>query len=122
MKKVECEFDKGCWFAVATNDTAKEKVVGKAKQAKIDPADRLTNKIQRKLYKVTKENKFTNKTYFELDPSNQPRLNGTIKVHKPEENFPMRVTVSIIGTPLYVISKCRVDIIQPTLSKKQPKV
>ena len=61
------------------------------------------NKIQRKLCKVTKESKFTDNTYFELYPSNQPRLNGTIKVDKPEENFLMRVTVSFIGTPLYVI-------------------
>ena len=38
----------------------------KVTKAKIDPTSRLTNKIQKKLYKLRKENKFTNKTYFEL--------------------------------------------------------
>ena len=59
------EFDKGCGFAIVTNDTAKEKIeqLGKATKAKIDPTSRLTNKIQKKL---RKDKKFTNKTYFEL--------------------------------------------------------
>ena len=42
------EFDKGCGFAIVTNDTAKEKIeeqLGKATKAKIDPTSRLTNKI-----------------------------------------------------------------------------
>ena len=110
-----------------TNDTAKEKIeeqLGKATKAKIDPTSRLTNKIQKKLCKLRKENKFTNKTYFELYPSDPipPRLYGTIKAHKPEKNFPMRVIVSTIGTPPYGISKYLVDIIQPTLNKNQHKV
>ena len=45
------EFDKGCGFAIVTNDTAKEKIeeqLGKATKAKIDPTSRLTNKIQKK--------------------------------------------------------------------------
>ena len=109
------EFDKGSGFAIVTNDTVKEKIeeqLGKATKAKIDPTSRHTNKIQKKLCKLSKENKFTNKIYFELYPSDsiRPRLYGTIKVHKPEENFPMRVIVSTI------------DIIQPTLNKNQHKV
>ena len=87
------EFDKGSGFAIVTNDTVKEKIeeqLGKATKAKIDPTSRLTNKIQKKLCKLRKENKFTNKTYFELYPSDPipPRLYGTIKVHKPEKTFP----------------------------------
>ena len=42
------KFDKGCGFAIVTNDTAKEKIeeqLGKATKAKIDPTRRLTNKI-----------------------------------------------------------------------------
>ena len=100
------EFNKGCRFAVVTNDMAKEKIeeqLGKASKTKIDPTSRLMNKIQKKLCKLRKENKFTNKTYFELYPSNPipPRLYGTIKAHKPEKNFPMRVIVSSISTPPY---------------------
>ena len=87
------EFDKGCGFAIVTNDTAKEKVeeqLGKATKAKIDPTSRLTNKIQKKLCNLRKENKFTNKTYFELYPSDPipPRLYGTIKVINQEKTFP----------------------------------
>ena len=121
------EFDKGCGFAIVTNDMAKGKIeeqVGKATKAKIDPTSRLTNKIQKKLCQLRKENKFTNKTYFELYPSDPipPRLYGTIKAHKPEKNFPMRVIVSTIGTPPYGISKCLVDIIQLTLNKNHHKL
>ena len=121
------EFDKGCGFAIVTNDTAKETIeeqLGKATKAKIDPTSRLTNKIQKNLGKLRKENKFTNKTYFELYPSDPipPRLYGTIKAHKPEKNFPMRVIVSGIGTPPYGISKYLVDIIQSTLNKIHHKV
>ena len=87
------EFDKGCGFAIVTNDTAKEKIkeqLDKATKAKIDPTSRLTNKIQKKLCKLRKQNKFTNKTYFELYPSYPipPPLYCAIKVHKPEKTFP----------------------------------
>ena len=109
------EFDKVSGLAIVINDTVKEKIeeqLDKATKAKIDPTSRHTNKIQKKLCKLSKENKFTNKIYFELYPSDsiRPRLYATIKVHKPEENFPMRVIVSTI------------DIIQPTLNKNQHKV
>ena len=59
-------FDKGCGFAIVTNDMAKEKVeneLGKETKTKIDPSNRLKNKIQKKLCKFRKEDKFTNKTY-----------------------------------------------------------
>ena len=74
-----------------SNDTAKEKIekqLGKATKVKTDPTSRLTNKIKKKLSKLRKENKFTNKTYFELYPSDPipSRLYGTIKAHKPEQN------------------------------------
>ena len=42
---------------------------------------------------------------------------GTIKAHKPEKNYPMRLVVSTIGTPSYRTSEYLVKIIQPTLNK-----
>ena len=45
------EFDKSCWFAIVSNDTAKEKIekqLGKATKVKTDPTSRLTNKIKKK--------------------------------------------------------------------------
>ena len=121
------EFNKSCGFAIVTNDTTKEKIeeqLDKTTKVKIDPTSRLTNKIHKKLCKLRKENKFMNKTYFELYPSDTipPRLYGTIKAHNPEKNFPMRVIVSTIRTLPYGISTYLVDIIQPTLNKNQHKV
>ena len=68
-------------------------------------------------WKLRKEKKITNKTYFELYPSHPLPLRGTIESHKPEKNFPMQVIVSTIGSSPYRISKYLVDIIQPTLNK-----
>ena len=59
-------------FAVVTNDTAKERIgeqQGKATKAKIDPTTRIANNIEKKPCKLRKEKQFTNKTYFELYPS-----------------------------------------------------
>ena len=82
------------------------------------------NKIQKNLCKLRKENKFTNKTYFELCPSKPipPHVYGTVNAHEPEKIFPMQVIVSTIGTVPYGISKYIVDIIQLTLNKNQHKV
>ena len=62
--------------------------LGKSTKAKIDPTSRLMSKIHKKLWKHRKK-KFTNKTYFELCPSDTipARLYGTIKAHKPEKKL-----------------------------------
>ena len=105
------EFDKGCGFAIVTNDMPKEKVeeqLCKATKAKLDPKSRLTNKIQKKLCKLRKENKFTKKTYFELYPSDPipPRSYGTIKAHEPEKNFSIILEEHFIRRRLHSYSKC----------------
>ena len=110
------EFDKSYGFKIVTDDTTeeeKEEQLGKATKAERDPTNRFMNKIQKKPCKFMKENKFRNKTYFELNQSGSipTRLYGTIKAYKPEKTFPVRVIVSTIGTPPYVISKYLVDII-----------
>ena len=101
-----------------------EEQLGKATKAKIKPTSRLTNKIQKKLCKLEKENKFTNKTYFELYPSDPipPRLYGTTNAQKPEKKIPMWIIASTIGTVPYGISKYIVDINQVNLNKNQHKV
>ena len=48
-----------------------EEQLGKATKAKPDPTSRIESKIQKKLCKFTKENKFTNKTYFDYIWLNQ---------------------------------------------------
>ena len=47
---------------------------------------------------------------------------GTIKAHKPEKDYPMRVVVSTIGTPSYKTSEYLVKIIQPTLNKNETRL
>ena len=73
---------------------------------------------------MRKKNKFDNKTYFKLYPSDTipPRLYGVIKAHKPEKDYPMRTIVSTIGTAPYGTSKYLVDIIQPTLNKNKHRI
>ena len=87
------ELDKGCGFAVETNDMAKEEIeeqLGKATKTKIDPTRLLTNKIQKNLYRLRKENKFANIAYSELYPSDNipPRLYDTIKAHDVTKPYP----------------------------------
>ena len=74
---------------------------------------------------LTKKKKvYRQRIYFQIYPSDPipPQLNGTIKAHKPEKNYPMKTIVSTIGTPAYGISKYLVEIIQPTLNKNNNKV
>lgn len=47
---------------------------------------------------------------------------GTVKTHKPEKNYPMRIVVSTIGTPSYKSSEYLVKIIQPTLNKNKTRL
>ena len=47
---------------------------------------------------------------------------GTVKAHKPEKRYPMRVVVSTIGTPPYGISSYLVKFIQHTLNKNKTRL
>ena len=59
-----------------------------------------------------------------MDPSDpiSPRMYGTVKAHKSEKNYPMRIAVSTIGTPSYKTSEYLVKIIQSTLNKKKTRL
>ena len=120
-------FDKGTGFVVIKEEDAIRKIeeqIGKSKIIDHDPTPTLLKKFQKELAKLKKENKFDNKTYFKLYPSDAipPRLYGVIKAHKPEKNYLMRTIVSTIGTAPYGTSKYLVDIIQPTLNKNKHRV
>ena len=120
-------FDTGSRFLVLSEKNAMQKIeeqLGKAKIAENDPTMKFTNKIQKILCRLRKEKKFTDREYFQIYPSDTapPRLYGTIKAHKPVQNYSMRTIVSTIGTPAYGISKYLVGIIQPTLNKNNNKI
>ena len=61
--------------------------IGKSKTIDHDPTPNLLKKPQKELAKLRRENKFDNKTYFKLYPSdNIPRrLSAVIKAHKLEK-------------------------------------
>ena len=63
--------------------------IGEFVVSNIDPISALTNKIQKHLATLRKQN------------SSSPRLYGVIKAHKPEKCYAMRALVSTIGTPRY---------------------
>ena len=73
---------------------------------------------------LNKQGKFTKAEYNQLYPSDPIplRMYGTVKTHKPEKNYPMRIVVSTIGTPSYKTSEYLVKIIQPTLNKNETRL
>ena len=83
-------FGKGTGFVVIKEEDAIQKIeeqTGKSKIIDHDPTPTLPSKFQKELAKLRKENKFDNKTYFKLCPSDAipPRLYGVIKAHKPKK-------------------------------------
>ena len=76
------------------------------------------------LCSLRKKGRFTDKEYEKLYPSDPiaPRMYGTVKAHKPEKNYPMRIVVSTIGTANYGISDYLVKIAQNTLNKNPNRV
>ena len=119
--------DKGSGFVVLSEGDAIKKIEEQLRKVKVidkDPTQKYTSKIQKHLCKLRKEEKFTDKEYFEIYHSDPipPRLYGTVKASKPEKNYPMRTVVSTIRTPPYGIPKYLVEIIQPTLNNSQHKI
>ena len=66
------------------------RTTGQSNKSKSRPNKYTHQQDSEKLCNLRKENKFINKTYFELYPSDPilTRLYGTIKAHKPEKTFP----------------------------------
>ena len=89
-----------------------------------DPTPTFTRNIQIALSKLKKKGRFTDKEYEEIYPTDAlpPRMYGTLKAHKPQKNYPMRVVVSTIGTPNYGLSKYLVRISQNTLNKNPTRI
>ena len=116
--------DKGSGFVRIENEKAITKIreqIGSTKIVKEDPTQTFAHNIRNALCKLKKKGRFTKNEYERLYPSdpNPPRMYGTIKAHKPEKDYPMRIVVSTIGTPTHGISKYLVKLIQPTLNKNE---
>ena len=65
---------------------------------------------------------FLNREYFEIWLSSPPRLYGTVKARRLEKIYLIRTIVSIVGTPVYGISKYVAETIQTTLNKNYNKI
>ena len=76
-------FNKGCGFAILTNDTAKKQKNNQVKQQQEKQTQQIDARprFRESFVNLGKRNKFINKTYFELYPSDPIplRLCGTIK-------------------------------------------
>lgn len=120
-------FDKGTGLVRIKNEDAVRKIreqIGETQIVERDPTDTFVTEIQRKLSSLNKKGRFDSKEYEKMYPSDAvpPRMYGTIKAHKPEKNFPMRIVVSTVGSPAYGISSFLVNLIQPTLDKNKTRL
>ena len=114
-------FDKGAGLVRISTEDAKRKIqeqLGETQIVDIDPTDGFVTKIQKKLSSLRKLNRFTDKEYEKIYPSDAipPRMYGMTKAHKPERNYPMRLVVSTIGTANYGLSEYLVKITKDTLN------
>ena len=120
-------FDKGAGFALIKKEDVIPKMkeqLGDAIVTNIDPTSKLLSRFQRTLAKLRKQDKFDNKLYFQIYPSDAvpPRMYGMLKAHKPQKNFPMRTVVSTVGTVSHGLAGHLVQLIQPTLNKNETRL
>ncbi|XP_065658640.1 uncharacterized protein LOC136083162 [Hydra vulgaris] len=118
-------FDKGSGFVRINKTDALKKIeeqLGKSKIINYDPTQKLLRKVQNTLRNL--KTKFTKNEYRSIYPSEAtpPRLYGVIKVHKPTNNYLMRIIVSTIGSPTYKLSNYLVNLIQPTSNLNKTKL
>ena len=120
-------FDKGSGLVRIRKEDAIEKIreqIGNTTILSEDPTKTFATNIKSLLCKLRKKGRFSDKEYEKLYPSDPvpPRMYGTVKAHKPEKQYPMRVVVSTIGTANYGISEYIVKIAQNTLNKNKTRV
>ena len=120
-------YDKGAGLVRMKKDNGIEKIreqIGNTEIINEDPTDAFARDIRKTLSTLNKKGRFTPKEYESLYPSDAipPRMYGTVKAHKPEKDYPMRIVVSTIGTPPYGISAYLVNVIQHTLDKNKSRL
>ena len=120
-------FDKGSGIVRISTEDANNKILEQIGNTKIideDPTQSFATKVRNTLCKINKRKRFTKKEYELIYPSDAiaPRMYGSVKAHKPDKGYPMRVIVSTIGTPVYGLSKYLVNIAQPTLDKNETRL
>jgi hypothetical protein len=120
-------FDKGNGFVRIDAKTAIEKEIQEMPSSdvcKIDPTPSIVLKVQRILRLLKKQGKLSKSEYARLYPPDAvaPSMYGSIKAHKPEKNFPMRMIVSTLHTASYTLAMYLTQLIQPTLNKNKTRI
>ena len=110
-------YNKAVVFEILNNKDAIRKIEEQIRGSVLsntDPISALTNKIQKLLATLHKQQTFETRTYFQLYLSDPIplRLHGVIKIHKPEKRYPMRA----------IVSQYLVQLIQATLNKSKYKI
>ena len=120
-------YDKGAGMVRIKKEDGIQKIreqIGDTEVIDNDPTDNFARDIRKELSILKRKGRFTDKVYESLYPSDAiaPRMYGTVKAHKPEKGYPMRIVVSTIGTPPYGISAYLVNFIQQTLNKNKTRL
>ena len=120
-------YDKGAGLVRIEKSEAIKKIeaqIGNTEIITEDPTSSLARKFRNTLRNIYQEGKFTESEYRRLYPSDPipPRMYGSVKAHKPDKEYPMRIVVSTIGTPSYETSDHLVKLIQPTLNKNETRL
>ena len=120
-------YDKGVGMVRIDKEEAIKKIreqIGDTEIINEDPTPKFAKEVRSKLCEINKRGKFSKAEYRILYPSDPipPRMYGTVKAHKPEKNYPMRIVVSTIGTPTHKISEYLVKLAQPTLNKNPVRI
>ena len=82
-------------------------------EIKKDSVKKTERSMNAKLLNLKRKGKFEDSEYYRIRSTDGviPRIYGLVKIHK--DNYPLRPIVSMIGSPLYNVSKFLANIISP---------
>ena len=91
-------------------------------EIKKDSVKKTERSMNAKLLKLKREGKIDESDYFRIRSTDGviPRIYGLVKIHK--NNYPLRPIVSMVGSPLYNVSKFLAKIISPLVGNTSRNV
>ena len=95
---------------------------GTYKEIKKDPTKKIERCINSKLLSLKRQGKIDDSNYYRIRSTDGviSRMYGLVKIHKIDN--PMRPIVSLVGSPLYNLSKYLSDIISPLVGNTSSNV
>jgi hypothetical protein len=112
--------DKGLGFVTLEPKKLKEKSYAAFQNVTSDTPDetiKLEGQIQRKLLKLKKDGKISDKDYNQIRPSGcvPPSSTPQIKAHKPTKDYPARNIISHRGCPQQALASYLIPLLRPSL-------